>query len=63
MKTKNSNYALIHVCGKVIKKKYDSITDAKWDYPEANLLELFNSDNVRIASVDGFNGVENMPKY
>lgn len=62
MKTK-SNYALIYIFGKVIKKKYDSINDAKWDYPEANLLELFDSYNVKIASTTGFCGAENMPKY
>ena len=55
------NYALIYICGKVIKKKYDSITDG--DYPEANLLELFNSYNVKISSTTGFCGAENMPKY
>jgi len=46
------NYALIYVGKKVIKKKYETASGAKYDFPNASKIELFNSNGSLLCSIN-----------
>lgn len=49
---KKKSYAIILLPDKTIKKNYETASAAKYDYPNALKIELFNSKGQKIASIN-----------
>lgn len=58
---KNKKYVLIHLPlkDKPIKRFYETVSEASYNYPEATCIELFNVYGIKLASISKQNNVIN----
>ena len=49
---KTENYALIYVGEKIIKRKFETASGAKYAFPNAKKIELFNVKNQKLTTIN-----------
>mgnify|MGYP003662547100 CR=1 FL=1 len=48
---KLKNYAIIYIGEKIIKRNFETVSEASYFYSEAKKIELFNNKNQKLATL------------